>query len=214
MANYPPEKSPMAGWGQMLPALCKEGVEVVNGAANGRSSKSFIAEGRLARILERIEAGDVLLIQFAHNDEKPDEERRTEPFTTYQQHLTMYIEGARQRGAQPILLTPVQRRHYDEAGRLLDTHGDYPAAMKQLVAKLDVPLVDLMPLTGALYDSFGPEQSKRLFTWLAPGEHPNYPEGSQDDTHFNEHGAALAARLAADEMRRMGLPLAAWLLPV
>jgi lysophospholipase L1-like esterase len=198
-ATYPEDRSPMAGWGQMLPLYLDGDVQVVNEAMCGRSSKSFIDENRLQPIADAIGEGDYLFIQFGHNDQKEDE-RRTEPSSTYKSYLTEYLQVARNAGAQPVLLTSVERRHFTEEGELKDTHGAYPAAMKELAQELEVPLLDIQALTRQLYVSFGPEDSKQLFTWLAPGEHPNYPEGVQDNTHFNEHGAKQVAALVAKEI--------------
>jgi len=211
-ATYPQEQEPMAGWGQMIGRLFGPEVEVVNEARCGRSSKSFIAEGHLQRIEEAIGAGDYLMIQFGHNDQKPDEERHTEPETTYPEHLARYIELAVAKNAQPVLLTSVERRHFDEAGELTPSHGAYPDAMRKLARERGVPLLDLCPRTQELYRSLGPENSKRLFVWLKPNEHPNYPDGVQDDTHFNEDGAAQVAALVAEEIRKSDLPLKEYLI--
>jgi lysophospholipase L1-like esterase len=204
VADYPPDKAPMAGWGQMLPFYLTDDVVVENHAANGRSSKSFVQEGRLERIREQIQEGDYLFVQFAHNDEKP---HGTGPFTTFQEYLKQYIDGARHRGATPVLVTPVHRRLFED-GKLKMSHGEYPAAIVQLAEREEVPLIDLMARTQSLYESLGEEGSKRLFVWLRPGEHPNYPEGVQDNTHFHECGAKEVARLVVEEMLRIGLPLA------
>lgn len=208
MSDYDESVAPRMGWGQVLGRFLKPEAVVLNKAASGRSSKSFINEGRLDEIREGIGPGDYFLIQFGHNDEKPDEERRTEPYTTYKQYLKQYINAAREKGAHPVLLTPVERRKFDEAGRLVDTHGEYPAAMKQLAEEEDVPLIDLGAKTRQLLERLGPEESKRLFLWFEPGERENYPEGAQDDTHFSEYGAEQVARLALEGFRELELGLA------
>lgn len=209
MSNYESDVAPRAGWGQVLEGFLKPGYQVVNEAASGRSSKSFINEGRLKPIAEQICAGDYLLIQFGHNDEKPDEERATEPYTTYKEHLMQYIETARVKEAYPVLITPVQRRKYEESGsgKLKDTHGEYPIAMKQLAEEAGVPLIDLGEKSKALLESMDPEEAKKLFLWFEPGELPNYPEGAQDDTHFSEYGAKAIAKLVVEGIRELGLPL-------
>ncbi|TBL70777.1 rhamnogalacturonan acetylesterase [Paenibacillus thalictri] len=207
MADYPDDQAPMAGWGQMLPLFLQGEVTVVNAARCGRSSRSFIAEGWLDPLLGQLAPGDVLIVGFAHNDQKQDE-RFTEPQTTYRVYLTRYVEGAKQRGAYPVLVTPVQRRHFNQEGQLQQTHGDYPGAIRELAAEMAVPVIDLLPLTERLYREMGPENSKELFVWLKPGEHPNYPEGLEDNTHFNEYGARCIAGLAAKEMVKLGPPLA------
>jgi len=202
MSNYDPELAPRAGWGQMLPEILPYGVGVRNHAASGRSTKSFIDEGRLAAIEAELQPGDLLMIQFGHNDQKPDEARRTEPFGTYKDNLYAFVEVARRRGASPVLITPVQRRSFDVSGMIEDTHGDYPAAMREVARETGVPLIDLGAASRRLFNSLGAERTKKLFLWLEPGEHPNYPEGVQDNTHFSEFGALEIARLVWDAMQQ------------
>ncbi|MFS0636216.1 rhamnogalacturonan acetylesterase [Mesobacillus foraminis] len=200
-ATYSEEAAPMAGWGQFLGSFFSD-VYVINKAMCGRSSNSFIEEGRLEEILHAILPGDFLFIQFGHNDQK---DFGTKPFTTYPFYLEQYINGAREKGAFPVLLTSVQRRSFDEGGRIVNTLGDYPASMTDLAGKLDVPLIDLWSETKVLYESFGPESSKQLFVWLNPGEHPNYPDGVQDNTHFSQFGAKKVAMLVQRHIRDKAL---------
>ncbi|MEH6971549.1 MULTISPECIES: rhamnogalacturonan acetylesterase [Bacillus] len=206
VSYYDASAAPRAGWGQRIGAFLNQGVLVHNEAASGRSSKSFIEEGRLERIMEHMRNGDYLFVQFGHNDQKPDE-RHTEPYGSYQAYLRKYVECARMKQANPVLITPVQRRSFDSEGRLRDTHGDYPDAMRQLAAELRVPLIDLTSKSGRLLQTLGPESSKKLFLWLKPGEHPNYPDGAEDDTHFCEYGAGVIAGLVAEGAKEAGLAL-------
>jgi lysophospholipase L1-like esterase len=200
-ARYGSDRSPMAGWGQMLAKYLTEDIEVVNRAICGRSSKSFIGEKRLEHVLSEIQSGDYLFIQFGHNDQKPDEERRTEPFSTYEEHLRQYIDGASAKGAHPVLLTSVNRRRFNENGEFYGTHGDYLVAMRQLAEEAGVPLLDVAAKSEAKFRELGPDRSRELFCWLKPGESPNYPEGSEDDTHFNEYGAEVVAGWVAELLR-------------
>lgn len=202
MSDYDASLAPRAGWGQVLGELLPPGVAVRNHAASGRSTKSFIDEGRLAAIEAELAPGDWLLIQFGHNDQKPDEARRTEPYGSYQDNLRLYIETARRKGAFPVLITPVQRRRFDASGSLEDTHGDYPAAMREQAYEAGVPLIDLTALSRERFEALGEERTKDVFLWLQPGEHPNYPDGVQDNTHFSENGAKEVARLVWQELRR------------
>ncbi|PZD94201.1 rhamnogalacturonan acetylesterase [Paenibacillus sambharensis] len=206
MSDYGPGEAPRAGWGQMLQEFVQPHVTVRNKAMSGRSSKSFIDEGRLDDLLGEVQAGDYVLIQFGHNDAKPDEERRTEPFGSYQSYLERYLTAAAGKEAQAVLITSVERRKFGPDGLLEPTHGDYPAAMEELARERGIPLLDLRVLTGRLYERMGPEESKQLFMWLEPGEHPNYPEGVRDDTHFSEQGARMVAALAAEGLYRLDLP--------
>ncbi|MEI2405626.1 rhamnogalacturonan acetylesterase [Niallia taxi] len=200
-AACPAYEAPMAGWGQMLQPFLEK-VEVCNEAMGGRSSNSFIEEGRLETITKRIAAGDYLFIQFGHNDQKS---YGTVPYTTYQACLKEYAEAAQSKGAFPVFLTSVNRRKFGEDGKLVNTLGDYPNAMRQLAARLDVPLLDLHVKTKDLYEGYGPEKSKELFVWLGAKEHPNYPEGLQDDTHFCTLGASEICRLVLEGMKELGL---------
>ncbi|GAA0137430.1 hypothetical protein YSY43_42710 [Paenibacillus sp. YSY-4.3] len=195
---------PYAGWGQLLPALFKHDVCVDNHAQSGRSSRSFIEEGRLEAILQLIKPGDFLMLQFGHNDEKPDP-RGTEPFTTYKQHLLHYIEAAREKQAHPVLVTPVHRRYFNPDGTLSDTHGDYITAMQELAEETDTLLIDLAARSKLLFEKAGPEGSKDLFMWVYPGEYMNFPAGVQDNTHFQEQGGEAVARLIADGIRDLQL---------
>ncbi|MBT2469154.1 rhamnogalacturonan acetylesterase [Streptomyces sp. ISL-66] len=183
------DAAPETGWGMALPFFLHEDVTVANHAVNGRSTKSFIDEGRLTAILEVIRPGDLLLIQFGHNDEKAgDPTRYTEPWTTYQDNLCRYVDGARERGALPVLATPVERRRFDAGGAALRTHGEYPAAMRQVAQEEGVALLDVQEQSLALWQELGPETTKTYFNWTAT---------EQDNTHFNPPGAIAVARLIA-----------------
>ncbi|WP_030933541.1 rhamnogalacturonan acetylesterase [Streptomyces sp. NRRL S-646] len=188
------DAAPETGWGMALPFFLRKDVIVANHAVNGRSSKSFIDEGRLDVILGLIKPGDLLLIQFAHNDEKSDDPTRyTEPWTTYQEYLRQYIEGARSHGARPVLATPVERRRFDANGNAVPTHGEYPAAMRALAGQERVALLDVEALSLALWQRLGVEETKVYFNWTAT---------EQDNTHFNPPGAIAVARLVARELLR------------
>ncbi|WP_298553187.1 rhamnogalacturonan acetylesterase [Streptomyces luteogriseus] len=188
------DAAPETGWGMALPFFLHKDLPVANHAVNGRSSKSFVDEGRLAVILRQIRPGDFLLIQFGHNDaKKEDPARYTEPWSTYQSHLRQYIDGARARGARPVLATSVERRKFDAAGKALPTHGDYPAAMRALAKQEQVTLLDVQALSIALWQRLGVEETKKYFNWTA---------AEQDNTHFNPPGAIAVARLVARELLR------------
>ncbi|MBA4859883.1 rhamnogalacturonan acetylesterase [Streptomyces sp. PSKA54] len=186
------DAAPETGWGMALPFFLHRDIAVDNHAVNGRSSKSFIDEGRLAPILDAIRPGDFLLIQFGHNDEKTaDPTRYTEPWTTYQDHLRQYVDGARARGARPVLATSVERRKFDSAGNAVPTHGEYPAAMRALAEEEGVALLDIQALSIALWQKLGVEETKKYFNWT---------DTEQDNTHFNPPGAIAVARLVAEQL--------------
>ncbi|MEG8280148.1 rhamnogalacturonan acetylesterase [Streptomyces sp. AHA2] len=188
------DAAPETGWGTALPFFLRKGLVVANHAVNGRSSRSFVDEGRLDAVLSVTRPGDLLLVQFGHNDEKKeDPTRHTEPWSTYQEHLRLYVEGARARGARPVLATSVERRRFDAAGRALPTHGEYPAAVRALAARERVALLDVQALSLALWQRLGPEETKKYFDWTA---------AERDDTHFGPRGAVAVARLVAGELLR------------
>lgn len=192
------DKKPETGWGERIAELFSNNVEFVNFALNGRSSKSFIAEGHLQRIADLISSGDFLFIQFGHNDEKPDLELYTDAFTTYKSYLKKYIEVAKNANATPVLLTSIQRRNFNDDGTIQDTHGDYPIAMRELAMESNVTLIDMGGKSRILFNTLGPEKTKEIFLWVAPNESTNYPEGVQDNTHFSENGAKVIASLVVE----------------
>ncbi|MCX4557000.1 rhamnogalacturonan acetylesterase [Streptomyces sp. 2-1] len=188
------DAAPETGWGMALPFFLRERLAVANHAVNGRSSKSFIDEGRLDVILAAIRPGDLLLIQFGHNDSKvADPTRYTEPWTTYQDYLRQYVDGARARGARPVLATSVERRKFDADGNAVGTHGEYPAAVRALSAEEGVALLDIQALSIALWQRLGVEETKKYFNWTAT---------EQDNTHFNPPGAIAVARMVGAELLR------------
>ncbi|WP_431800473.1 rhamnogalacturonan acetylesterase [Halobacillus andaensis] len=204
VANYESANSPQAGWGQLLPHFFSKEVSIWNKAVNGRSSKSFIDEGRLSTIAKQLKRNDYLFIQFGHNDSKPEKVRRTDPYTTYQEHLLKYIETARTNDAVPILVTPIQRRKFNPDGSINETHGEYPGAMRQIASDYGVHLIDLTEQSTRLLHNLGAENSKKLFMWIDRNVSPNFPEGAQDDTHLNFDGAKEVAELIAISVA--GLP--------
>ncbi|WP_239004519.1 TIM barrel protein [Paenibacillus tepidiphilus] len=193
------DRKPETGWGEHLPKLLAPGIAVDNRAINGRSTKSFIAEGRLDGIIRDFRSGDYLFIQFGHNDEKiEDPLRYSDPNTEYRSNLQLFIEAARSRGGFPVLLTSVSRRRFTADGEPDPLAvGAYPQAMREVAEATGTPLLDIFAASQELYRSLGIEDSRRLLLHLAPGEHPNYPEGVTDDTHFSEDGAECIAELIA-----------------
>ena len=213
MADKPKEPAnPETGWGQALPALLKpEAGRVVNYAMNGRSTKSFIDEGRWETVVAALHPGDFVIIQFGHNDEKDqDPKRYAAPRGAYQENLRRFVRDARKQGATPILATPVARRKWSEAGELVETHGDYPAALRAVAEEEKVPLLELNKLTTELERGHGVEGSKRLHLHYAGGVYARWKEPVKDNTHYSEYGAARVAALAVQEWLRLGLPLKDW----
>lgn len=207
-SSYASNLSPRTGWAQTLQSFFTPACATIqNDALSGRSSKSFWDEGAFTPVRSALRKGDYLLVQFGHNDEKTDDKARgTSPFSTFQSYLSKYIDEALAKGATPILLTPIQRNKWS-AGKLSDTHGSYPEAVRQLAQKRSVALVDASALTKAYFERIGEAATNKLFMNLARGESPNYPSGNQDDTHLQERGARVVAQLVLADLARQKLPL-------
>ncbi|GAB2557078.1 rhamnogalacturonan acetylesterase [Gracilibacillus alcaliphilus] len=208
MSDYPADDYPRMGWGQVLSDYFDDKVSICNHAASGRSTKSFIDEGRWEQITAVWQPGDYVFIQFGHNDQKPDVERATDPFTSYAANLRFFIEQARAAEVTPVLLTSIARRHFDDQGILQDTHGLYPEAMRQVAKLQQVMCLDMLKRSSQLLMKLGEQGSKSLFMQLAPGVYPNYPLGEQDDTHLTEKGAQAHSKLCIEELRLIHHPLA------
>lgn len=189
---------PAAGWGQMLPRFFKPEVSIANHAESGESLKSFLVERRLDKLLGVMKPGDYLFIQFGHNDQKPQwAQTYVEAATTYRDYLKVYIGEARRRGATPVLVTSMHRRKFDAAGKIVNTHGDYPEAVRAVARETDTPLIDLLTMSAAFYEALGPDQAWKAFN-----------DGGKDATHHNNYGGYQLARCVAEAIRTSGLPLA------
>ena len=199
---------PETGWGMPFAHFFDSAVVVDNRAKNGRSTKSFIAEGRWDAAMKEMKAGDWVFIQFGHNDEVPSKGSYT-PQDQFEANLVRFIGDVRGVHATPVLITPVARRKFDSAGMIVETHAVYAAIVRKVAAAQGVALIDLDKESQVLLQSLGPVNSKFLFDYLAPGEHPNYPQGREDDTHFNELGARKMAEIVLADIRALGLDLAA-----
>ena len=212
------------GWGMALQCYFDDHVRIENHAVNGRSTKSFINEGRWQKVLDRMKPGDYVIIQFGHNDEKAAEDRHTDPGSTFDYNLARFVREAREHGGIPILMNAVVRRNFfvqapdnddDEKLRtttfqdgvkmvegdsLIDTHGLYRVAPRDVARRMHVLFVDANQLTHDLEQGLGREASKKLHMWFLPGEEPSVPAGRQDNTHYNIYGAHVVARLLADAL--------------
>ncbi len=224
MANKPYDNSkPERGWGMALQGFFTDKVIVDNHAVNGRSSKSFIDEGRWQVVLDKIKPGDYVIIQFGHNDEKPKPDRHTDPGSTFDANLKKFVDETRAKGGYPILMNSVVRRNFQkvvlqndddeklretsytgvkaqEGDVLVDTHGDYIIAPRNVAQATSTPFIDANKVTHDLEQGLGPEGSKRLHMWFKPGENPSIPKGREDNTHYNIYGAHVVAGLLVDEL--------------
>jgi lysophospholipase L1-like esterase len=198
---------PETGWGMPFAYFFDSSVRVDNRAMNGRSTRSFIEEKRWESVMKTLTEGDYVFIQFGHNDEVPTKKSYTKP-EDFTANMARFVQDVRSKNAFPVLLTPVSRRSFDSTGHITDTHAEYSVLVKQVAADLKVPIIDLNTKSQALLEKFGVENSRLLFLQLQPGEHPNYPKGKEDNTHFNELGARLMAQMILEEIKALKLPLA------
>ena len=213
------------GWGMMLQQCFDADFIVVdNHAINGRSSKSFLDEGRWDKVLAKIQPGDYVIIQFGHNDEKSQPARHTDPGSTFDYNLAKYVRETREKGGIPVLMNSVVRRNFlveapviadDEQLRnttfsdaakmvegdsLIDTHGLYRVAPRDVALRMNCHFIDANKITHDLEQGLGREASKKLHMWFRPGEEPSLPQGKQDNTHYNIYGAKVVANLLADAL--------------
>ena len=212
------------GWGMALQCYFDDNILVDNHAVNGRSSLSFINEGRWDKVLERMKPGDYVIIQFGHNDEKAPLDRHTDPGSTFDYNLAKYVRETREHGGIPVLMNCVVRRNFakvapknddDESLRsttfkdadglvegysLVDTHGLYRVAPHDVAQRMNVHFIDANQITHDLEQGLGTVASRKLHMWFLPGEEPSVPQGRQDNTHYNVYGAHVVARLLADAL--------------
>lgn len=213
MANKKdPEKNPERGWVQVLAPFFNENVTIKNHAVNGRSTKSFRELGHWKNVIDSIQSGNYLFIQFGHNDGKDtDPARYTNPQTSYRHNLINYIKEARAKGAIPIMFSSIARRKFNKEGVLLDAHGNYTLVARLVAQEMKVPFIDMQYLTENLEMKYGVEGSKKLHLHFAPGENAYFPNGLDDNTHLSVLGATEIAKLFVEDLKKQQLPLAKYL---
>jgi len=198
---------PWASWGQMITRWFGPEVAVSNHAESGLTARTFIASFRLDKILQTLKAGDYVFVEFGHNDEK--EKRPGDgAWYHYQYQLKIFVDEVRKKGADIVFLTPTQRRAFDTDGKtLLNTHGDFPAAMKEVAQREKVPLIDLNQMTKTFFETLGMENSKRALVHYPANTFPNQAKPLADNTHFNPYGAYEVAKCVVMGMKLLNLPL-------
>ncbi len=207
MSNKSISSYPETGWGMPFQYYWNSTVTVDNRAKNGRSTRTFIEEGRWKSVMKTLKAGDWVIIQFGHNDEVPSKGSYTPP-KQFKSNLKKFVKETRSKKAHPILLTPVTRRRFDSSGQVVDTHVQYSKLVKEVASTQEVPLIDLDSLSINLIQKLGPKGSQWLWLDLKKGENPHYPNGRHDNTHFNELGARKMAELVLQGIEKLKLPLA------
>ncbi|QPH38236.1 rhamnogalacturonan acetylesterase [Pedobacter endophyticus] len=205
-ANKEAKAYPETGWGMELQAFFNSDVKVDNRALNGRSTKSFRAEGRWQPIFDNLKKGDYVFIEFGHNDEKVDKPAVGVSLANFKVNLINYVNETRSKKAIPVLLTPISRRTFKD-GVLIDSHGDYPKITRQVADSLKVPLIDMLVKTESLLTRLGDAGSIKLFNHVDSG-HVNYPQGKKDDTHLSPAGAKQVAGLVVQGIQELKLGLA------
>ena len=200
------DNEPWASWGQMITRFFGEGIAFANYAESGECANTFIAAGRLKKALTQMKAGDYIFMEFSHNDQKQKGPGKG-AFYSFMTSLKIFIDEAHARGAHPVLVTPTQRRSFDEKGKIRDTHADFPDAIRWLAAKENIPLIDLHQMTRTLYEAMGVEPSKKAFVHYPAGSYPNQTRPMADNTHFNPYGAYQIAKCIIEGMKKIDLPI-------
>jgi len=204
---------PYAAWGQMLPAFFGPTVTIANHAESGETIKSFVGERRLERVLSQMKAGDFLFLQFAHNDQKPGPDH-LDAATGYKEYVRRYVADVRAKGAFPVLVTSMERRRFDAAGRhIVPSLAGYPQAIREVGAELNVPVIDLNALSISLYEALGPEEAKRAFVHFPADSYPGQDKALADDTHSSSYGAWQLAKCVVEGIKARVPALAAHLRP-
>lgn len=199
MAAKKAERYPESGWGVALADFVIDNAKVHNHAASGRSTLSFITEGRWKKVCDSLQKGDYVIIQFGHNDEKTDSKLHTEPFGSFKTNIKQFIDETKAKGATPIVCSSIVRRHFDASGNLIDTHGDYIKAAKEIAKETKTDYIDMELLTRKMVSDMGPDKSKEIYNFIGK---------RKDSTHLNVKGANAVAELFVKEVKREKLSLA------
>ncbi|MCR5741131.1 MAG: rhamnogalacturonan acetylesterase [Gammaproteobacteria bacterium] len=198
---------PQFGWGQGLELFTKEDIAIYNYAENGRSTKSFIDEGRFDKLLSNLEKGDYVICSFGHNDEKiQDPLRYTDPFGTYQENLEYFRRKVTEKGGHIVFATSITR-HKFIGSKCVNSHGDYPKAMLEYARKANVTCIDLNKLSIDYYNEVGEEASKKFHMIFKANKYPNYIDGKDDHSHLMIDGAILMARLFVEAISKTNDPI-------
>lgn len=206
------DKRPETGWGEMLGKHFKDGkVHIENRAMNGRSTRTFIAEGRWQKIVDELKRGDWVFVQFGHNDSSKEKGERYAPPEMFRANFIRFVTDVKAKKANIVLVTPVVRRRFDKDGNFYDTHGEYPEIIRSVAKEQKVLLIDMHRKSEALVKKYSDAGSRSLFLQVKPDENANYPKGVEDNTHFNPKGADEMAVLVVEGIRENKLKLKKYL---
>ncbi len=216
-SGYLEKKFPLNGWGQVFQPFFKrdslslvkklikaDSVQVIDKARGGRSTRTFFEEGRWAEVYKALKKNDIVMMQFGHNDAAVDKPERYVNITGYKEYLRLYVNQTREKGAIPILITPVNRNYPWKEGKLSNVHGEYPNAVKAVAKELNVQLIDLTQLSIDAFTAKGQaEVTSKYFMNFEKGLYPGYPDGQKDNTHFQKEGAIAVAQLVFNAMKKL-----------
>lgn len=203
------DNEPWASWGQMIPRFFNDSLCIANYAESGETASTFLAVGRLDKALTQMKKGDYIFMEFGHNDQK-QRGKNAGPYKNFWDSLTKFVVSARAKGAYPVFVTPTQRRTFVN-GKIIDSHGEYPQAMRNLGERLDVPVIDLNEMTRTLYEALGEEQSVKAFVHYPANTYPGQTMPLADNTHFNPYGAYQIAKCVIEGMKKLNLPILKYL---
>ena len=202
------DNEPWASWGQMFPYFLDEGIAVANYAESGERTDTFIGAGRLDKILSVLQSGDYVLVEFGHNDQKINSRPGGGAYYFFATQLKTFIDRVREKGGIPVLVSPTHRRNFDSEGKIIETHLDYPEAMKWVAEREGVTFIDLHRMSAVLYEALGVEGSKKAFVHYPAGSYPGMMRDTADNTHFNAYGAFELAKCMVGALQLSGLGIA------
>ena len=203
---------PWASWGQMITRWFDQEVAVANFAESGETASTFIAAGRLKKILSMMKEGDYVFVEFGHNDQK-QKFPGAGAYYNFAFCLKQFIDEARARKANIVFVTPTQRRSFDENGKIRETHGDYPNAMRQVAKRENVPIIELHDMTRTFYETMGIDNSTKAFVHYPANTYPDQEKPLADNTHFNTYGAYEIAKMVIEGIKNIDPSLATHITP-
>ena len=196
---------PWASWGQMIPRWFDDQIAIANYAESGETAASFIAANRLKKIMSLAKRGDYLFVEFGHNDQK-QKTPGSGAYYNFATNLKQFIDEAKAKGVTPIFVTPTQRRTFDNNGKITESHGDYPDAMRWVAKREGIQVIELHDMTRTFFETLGVEGSKKALVHYAANTFPGQSTALADNTHFNPYGAYEVAKMVVQGIKDLHLP--------